>query len=216
MSHVFLIGGGPGSGKSSIAKKLSKEYGIEYWKVDNFVGEHQQEAADRKFPINNYINNLSEDEQQLELLKLTSKQELARQEELFFILIKELRVRTFDYLVLEGNCLLPNLVAQRFEYPYTAVWLLPEPKFQEKIYRKRDWAQELLAGSDDPGLLMKTWLKRDREYNEVVRNQAEIQKFPYLLVDGKKSIDDNYKWAKQKLKVTSILEHEHPSPQLTK
>jgi hypothetical protein len=166
MSHVFLIGGGPGGGKTTIAQRLCNEYGFEYWKADDFVGEHQQEAADRKFPMNNYINNLGKRDQQFELLKLTSKQELARQEELFFILLKELRVRKFDHLVLEGNCLLPNLVLERFEYPYTAIWLLPTDKFQREIYAERDWAKELLGNSDDPKLVRQMWLKRDREYKQ--------------------------------------------------
>lgn len=196
-----MIGGGPGAGKSTVAKSLSKKYGFEYLRTDDFVDEHQQEAAELKYPINNYLSSLPAKEQQLELIKLTSKQEIARQEELFFILLKELRKRKFDKVVLEGNCLLPDLVHERFEYPYNGVWLLPTLEFQRKLYPKRDWAPKLLEQSSDRPLTLKSWIKRDHEFNMVVLGQAKAHKFPYRRVNGQRSIEDTERWVEKHLKI---------------
>lgn len=199
MSHVYLIGGGPGSGKSSIAQHLSKKFGIEYWKGDDFVGEHQQEAAERKFPMNNYVNNLADDEQQLELIKLTAKQELARQEELFYILLKELRIRKFDQLILEGNCLLPNLVMERFEYPHSAIWLVPTPEFQKELYPKRDWVSDLLKQAKDPEQTLQNWINRDEEFNETIISQAKEHALPLKMINGKQPLEAVEAWAEKQL-----------------
>ncbi|HET8708848.1 MAG TPA: hypothetical protein VFL85_01055 [Candidatus Saccharimonadales bacterium] len=210
MSHVYLIGGGPGSGKSSIAQHLSKKFGLEYWKGDDFVGEHQQEAAERKFPVNNYVQSLGDDEQQLELIKLTAKQEWARQEELFYILLKELRLRKFDQLILEGNCLLPNLVMERFEYPHSAIWLVPTRQFQEELYPKRDWVSDLLKQAKDPALTLRSWIARDEEFNETIINQTKAHDLPLKIIDGKEELEQVEAWVEKELGMT------HPHPKLAK
>lgn len=197
MSFVYIIGGGPGAGKSSISEPLSKKYGFEYLRADDFVGEHQQEAAERKYPINNYLNSLKDHEQQLELIKLTSKQEIARQEELFFILLKELRARRIKEVILEGNCLLPRLVQERFEYPHKAVWLIPTLKFQKELYPKREWAEGLLNQSDDPVFTLRNWIKRDHEFNMVILEQAKKYKLPYRRVNGREPVKNTERWVEK-------------------
>lgn len=199
MSFIYIIGGGPGAGKSSVAQTISKRHGFDYLKSDALVGEHQQEAAERKYPVNNYINSLTDKDQQLELIKLSGKQEQARQEELFFILLKELRIRKFDRLVLEGNCLFPDLVTKYFESDFRGVWLLPTLSFQKKIYPQRDWVPGLLKKSDNPDITLKNWLQRDHEYNNTVRRQVRRHGFPLLSIDGRRSLDYTIAWAEQQL-----------------
>jgi adenylate kinase family enzyme len=202
MSKVYIIGGGPGGGKSTIARRLSKRYGIECWRADDFVGEHQQEAADRKYPMNNYLDSLDENEQPLELIKLTDKQELARQEELFFIMLKELRNRKFEQLILEGNCLLPELVMKRFEHPYSAVWLIPTEAYIRGLYPQREWLPKILKKSDDPDFRLEQYIRRDINFNHHVREQAKQHELTYLDVDGSKSVDETYAWVERQLTIS--------------
>lgn len=182
--HIYVLGGGPGAGKSTLADRFSKIYSIPHWRTDDFVGEHQQEAAERKYPVNNYVNGLPPADQQLELIKLSAKQEMARQEELFFILLKELRERTFDRIILEGNCLLPELVTKRFECDFSGIWLIPSLELQQKLYPKRPWVPDLLDQSDKPELVLENWIQRDQEYNETVRKQAETCGLPFIVLDS--------------------------------
>jgi hypothetical protein len=199
MSQIYIIGGGPGAGKSSVAETLSKKYHIPFWKTDNFVGEHQQVAADKKYPVNNYIASVNEDEQPLELIKLSANQELERQKELFFVLLKDLRKKEFDQVIIEGNCLLPDLVTERFEYPYRAVWIVPTEEFQRKTYPKRPWVPELLKQAEKPDLLLETWITRDKQYNDRVVEQAHARQLAYLEIDGHKPLGATIEWADRQL-----------------
>lgn len=202
MRQVYLIGGGPGTGKSTIAQALSKRHGFEVLKADILEGSHRRQAADEKYPVNNYLNNLSDKERPLELIRLSTKQELARHEELFFMLLKELRAMKFDNLIIEGNSLLPDLVRERFEFPCKAVWLLPTLKFQSSQYIKRDWALDLILESEDPTLMLHNWVRRDYSFNQEVIRRLTKLKLPYLLVDGKKDVNHSIDWAEKNLDLT--------------
>lgn len=201
MSKVYIIGGGPGGGKSTIAERLSKKYGLDYWRADDFVGEHQPEAAEKKYPMNNYIESLEEQEQPLELIKLTARQERARQEELFFMMLKELRNRTFDQLILEGNCLMPELVTKRFEYPYAAVWLIPTEECIRELYPKRAWLPELLAKTDDPDFRLEHLIRRDLLFNQMVRNEVREHELAYRDIDSQAALKSAQQWTEESLKI---------------
>lgn len=203
MRRVYIVGGGPAAGKSTIAQALSRKYKFDYLKADDLVGEHQQEAAERKFPVNNYINSLPEDKQQLELIRLSGQQEIARQKELFFILLKELRKRQFSNLILEGNCLFPKLLIKYFEHDYIGVWLVPTYQFQKKIYPERSWVPKLLKQSDDPDLVLKNWLYRDREFNKEVLRQVKEYELSAIRINGKRSISDTQAWVEEKFNLLS-------------
>lgn len=203
MSKLYIIGGGPGAGKTTIAEAISKKYDFEYLKADELVGDHQEEAADKKLPMNNYVNSLSSKEQQIELIKLTARQELTRQTELFHMLHKELVNRKFTHLLIEGNCLLPDLVVQYFRFDWSGVWLVPTKTFQDKIYLERDWAQELIKASGDPAMTLHNWIQRDQEYNETVRLQARDNDLPYMIVDGEKALEETFSWVEGNLKLTT-------------
>lgn len=199
MKHVYLIGDGPASGKSTTADAISKKHGIERLKLDLLEGDHREKAADDAYPVNSYLNSLPEDMRPLELIRLSSKQEIARHEELFYMLLKELRERDFDKLIIEGNLLMPYLVKGHFEFEYSAVWIIPTLKFQSAQYMKREWAIELLQQSDDPTLLLHNWVQRDHMFNETILAQARQAGFPRLVVDGTKPETDTIAWAEKNL-----------------
>jgi len=200
MRTVYLIGGGPGTGKTTIAQKLGERYNLQYFKADAFVNEHQPAAAAQEYPMNSFLETVPEAERPLELIRFTAKQELARQSELFFMFAKELEDHEYDQAIIEGNCLLPELVSTQLDTQvYRSVWLIPTPPFQAQIYPNRDWAKELLAQADDPDLTLQQWLQRDAEYNEAVKSQAKTHNLPFLVVDGKRSIEYTYAWVEQQL-----------------
>src|SRR5690606_22106183 len=129
--------------------------------ADSLEGSQSKDAANRKYPVNSYLNTLEGTTRELELIRLSTKQELARQEELFFMLLKDLRKNKHSDIIIEGNLLIPDLVKSRFELPYRAVYLLPTYKFQSEQYLKRDWAVKLIQQSDDPSLMLHNWIRRD-------------------------------------------------------
>lgn len=199
MKKVYVIGGGPAGGKSSVAEAIGEKFNLEVIKADIYEGSHRKRAAQEKYPVNSYLNTLEEGERELELIRLSAKQERARHEELFFMLLKELRDMDFETLVIEGNSLMPKLVKEYFTFSYKAVWLVPTFKFQSEQYLKRDWAIDLLKKGEDPSLLLHTWIKRDHSFNEEIARQARELGFPLLTVDGTEGVDYSIKWAEKQL-----------------
>lgn len=47
---MLFIGGSPCSGKSTIAERISKEFGAHYFKVDDFLDKFVSMAADKGHP----------------------------------------------------------------------------------------------------------------------------------------------------------------------
>lgn len=47
--RVLFIGGSPCSGKSTIAERISKEYGVYYFKVDDFLDKFIGMAAEKGY-----------------------------------------------------------------------------------------------------------------------------------------------------------------------
>lgn len=199
MKQIFLIGGGAASGKSSVAKKIGNEYGIDVLKADILEGDHRKKAAMQQYPVNSYLNTLPEEVRRLELIRFSAKQERARHEELFFMLLKELRERDFEKLIIEGNSLIPRLIRERFEFPYQAVFLFPTLRFQSEQFLEREWARKLVTQAKDPTLLLHTWAHRDHQLNQELEHEARDQGFPVLTVDGSKGLDHSVKWAKKHL-----------------
>jgi adenylate kinase family enzyme len=37
MNNIYILGGSPCCGKSTIAEKICEKYGIQYYKVDNYL-----------------------------------------------------------------------------------------------------------------------------------------------------------------------------------
>ncbi len=47
MKKVLCIGGSPCAGKSTVADRISKEYGANYYKVDDYIDEFINLAAEK-------------------------------------------------------------------------------------------------------------------------------------------------------------------------
>lgn len=198
MQQLYLIGGGPAAGKSTVSETLAKKYGMTYIKTDLLEGDHRPQAAHEKYPVNNYLNSLSDDERPLELIKLSAKQEAARLEELFFMLLRELEKHEESKIILEGNMLLPHLIKEHLHGNYQAVWLLPTLKFQSQQYLQRDWAVDLIGQSDDPTMLLHTWVKRDHAFNQEVEKEVKQYGFPLLIVDGSNDLKHTTEWVERR------------------
>ena len=60
--RVLFIGGSPCSGKSTVAERISKEYGAYYFKVDDFLDEFTRSAAKKGYPASKNSVTMTPDE----------------------------------------------------------------------------------------------------------------------------------------------------------
>jgi len=47
---ILFIGGSPCSGKSTVAERIEKEFGMKYFRADDYLDDFMNRAAKRKCP----------------------------------------------------------------------------------------------------------------------------------------------------------------------
>ena len=126
-AHVLWIGGGQGSGKSSVAKALSRRFDLQLYNVDRRTWVHEARMPTTEF------GSLSLDERwveatpqrMLEWFVTTSRHR-------FRLVLEDLRELPDSPLaIVEGPQLLPTSVSAVLAAPDRALFLIPEPAEQE-------------------------------------------------------------------------------------
>ena len=126
-AHVLWIGGGQGSGKSSVAKALSRRFDLQLYNVDRRTWVHEARMPTTEF------GSLSLDERwveatpqrMLEWFVTTSRHR-------FRLVLEDLReLPDAPLAIVEGPQLLPTSVSAVLAAPDRALFLIPEPAEQE-------------------------------------------------------------------------------------
>jgi len=60
-------------------------------------------------------------------------------------------------------------------------------------YAQRSWVMHYLEGCSNKKLAFENWMKRDYLFARSVLKDASQLEYPTLIVDGMKSIDENFK-----------------------
>lgn len=93
---------------------------------------------------------------------------------------------------MEGNQLLPALVAPLLRQADRAIWIIPAEQFQLEHYSKRTWIQGILQRTDESEQAFRNWMKRDALFAEKVKQEALRLNLPLMEVDGRTSVQDNF------------------------
>ena len=181
------IGGGPCSGKSSIADIISARLdGLVYHADDDFV-EHGARASQ-----NSRIRQVTE-ASFAELFQrnvdVMLADYLAVSEEEFPMIVEDLPDASSAPLVVEGCALLPALMPAVLTSEDVFVVLAPSEAFQRRMYAARPGVAGMLEGSRDPNVVWESWRRRDAAFSALVREDAVRLGFPIIDVDGTDSIE---------------------------
>ena len=176
---LYMIGGSPCSGKSTIASLLARQYQLLHIKLDDLVEEMMSQA--------------SADSQPICLLRQDrNPEEMADEEwrfyEEIFPYVKSYLIKNQDRpLLVEGAGLLPHLVKE-LECPASSyLCLTPTADFQKKHYKQREWVPYVLEGTTNPEQAFKNWMQRDILFAQMVRKEAVLLGYPSLITDGSQS-----------------------------
>ncbi|KAI7262059.1 hypothetical protein KC345_g9561 [Hortaea werneckii] len=110
----------------------------------------------------------------------------------FSYVLSDLADRGEGPVVVEGNQLLPELVAPLLKQTDKAIWVIPSEPFQREQYSKREWIQGILQATEDPEAAFDNWMKRDAKFAEQVKIEAESRKLTVLEVDGRRTLEQNF------------------------
>jgi len=174
--HVLWIGGPPASGKTTIATRLARRYGLRLYSADTRTWAHRDRALVAGIPA----------ARQWEALTPTERWQQSTPDTMFAMslhrergpmVIDDLRALPVSPLIVaEGSPLPASAVSSGVAARSQAVWLLPTPEFQ---------SSRLAMAETPEGQAMLY-----RRLREAIVDEAREHDVPALPVDGSRNISD--------------------------
>jgi len=189
-SHAYVLGGSPCSGKSTIAERLSSQYDLQYYKVDDHEQAHMSRCRPDRHPVMSNFSKMGWNEIWSRPVSIQVEDEFEFYRERFGMIVDDLR--EFDLgksIVLEGAAYLPELINECGVAPEKVLYLVPTKEFQLHHYSKRPWIEHILADCDDPDQAFDNWMMRDHLFGLEILRQAEVYGLRSIFVDGKTNMD---------------------------
>ncbi|MDF2712944.1 MAG: hypothetical protein K0R62_8596 [Nonomuraea muscovyensis] len=175
LRHVYWIGGGSGSGKSTIARRIADRYGMRVYDTDAVMPDHARRMSVEQAPYLGKFAAMDMDERWV----ARSPREMLDtfhwfHGEGFKLIIDDLLALPADRpVVAEGFRLLPGLVQPLLPEVGHAVWLLPTPQFRQAVFDSRGGpAWGFLAKTGDPQRALRNLLQRDALFTDRLTEQT--------------------------------------------
>lgn len=202
LAHVYWLGGSPCAGKSSITDALVAKYEWQLYHCDEAYEHHMSIITPEQQPIFSKLSILSGDALWMRSPSQQISEEIQLYQEEFPLILTDLLAlpKTAPVLV-EGNALLPHLLAPLLTTSHQALWMVAVPEFQMKHYAQREWAQEIVATCTHPEQAFANWMQRDISFAAYVTQQAQVFGLPFLQVDGSHSLEENIKMVERHFQV---------------
>lgn len=176
LRHVYWIGGGSCSGKSTIARRLAERWDLLFYSTDDVMAEHSRRSTPEECPLLHRFLAMSMDER---WVQRSPEVMLATfhwfQGEGFPLIVEDLlRIPANRRVLVEGFRILPGLIRPILLDSSHAVWLLPSPEFRRATMERRGGARAgFLAQTSDPERALKNLLARDEMFTERVAREVD-------------------------------------------
>jgi 2-phosphoglycerate kinase len=189
-TKVFLIGGAPGAGKSTLGTALAARLGIGSLTIDDLVTAVQAVTTPETHPGLHLMWNTSH----LEYFTYSSidklKGDAIRQHEAAWPFIERV-IRKHALggapIVIDGWHLWPERISQLQLENVWAGWIIIAPSVLEERERKN---VEWLQGSSDPERMFANFMSRSLWFNGLMEEQANEFQMITLSQHGETSVDE--------------------------
>ena len=178
--EIYYIGGSPCSGKSTVAEALSEQYGLAYFKADDYLEDFISHGAEAGLPVCRRIRRMSADKNWLRPPQVQCREEFDFYAEIAPFVAEKLSSLTAPRVIAEGAAFLPCLMKDAAHY----IAITPSREFQLSRYRQRPWVPHVLRECSDKAQAFANWMERDILFAEEVRRQCTQLHLPHLLTDG--------------------------------
>jgi hypothetical protein len=171
VSHTLWIGGGPASGKTTIARRIARRHGLRLYSADTRTWEHRDRAlAAGNMPARRW--EAMTPQERWERSTPAEMLEMSLHRERGAMVLDDLRELPPKPLAIAEGSTLPAASAD----PACAVWLIPTPDFQ----RAQLAARGTTGGTAELYALL----------NEVISREAHDHAVRTLTVDGTQGIEE--------------------------
>jgi hypothetical protein len=191
LDHVRWVGGGSGSGKTTVTRPLAERFGIGFYSTDTTISDHSERLEATGAPLLDRFRRMSMDERWTQLDPVTMYATIPWfHGEGFELIIEDLQKMPTDHPVLvEGFRLLPHLVQPYVSNPSHGVWLVPAAGFRQAAFKQRPQPDAFWMRTTNPDRALSNLLERDRIFSDKIAGDAARNGFEVLYVDGTRTVD---------------------------
>ena len=193
LQHVYWIGGGSGAGKSTIARRIAAELGLQLYATDDVMADHARRSTPGDCPLLHEFMSMDMDER---WVNRSPKDMLEtfhwfRGEGFSMIIEDILRLSREPGVIVDGFRLLPHLVKPLLAVRSHAVWLLPTPEFRQAVADSRGESQWGFIGkTNDPERALRNLLERDATFTHRLYEEAQRLDLNTIEVEPAMTVDE--------------------------
>lgn len=192
-SISYVLGGSPCSGKSTLAERLSQDFRLPDYKVDDHMWRHLEQADPQSQPTMAAYSKLSWDQMWSQPVDQQVEDVFAYYAEQGPLILADLETYVGqEPIVMEGAAFLPALVHAWGVPPSHVLFLVPTKAFQVANYSQREWVKPILDSCADPEQAFSNWMERDHRFGQGIIQQAQSLGYQAITVDGQLDIDSIY------------------------
>lgn len=193
LAGVRWIGGGPGAGKTTIARLLARRYGLGLYVADDALQAYGERLNRPEYPLTQAFIAMEMDERWVN----RSPDEMFRtfhrfQGEGFDLIVDDLRLMSERGagVIAEGLSLIPELVAPLLNTKDQAVWLVPTPEFRARAIEARGGTWSIAGRTSNPDRALANLRARDQLFSRELTRQVAALDLHELVIDGTVGIDE--------------------------
>lgn len=193
LQHVYWIGGASCAGKSTVARRIAAEHGLQLYATDDAMADHARRSTRVDCPLLHEFMAMDMDER---WVNRSPKDMLEtfhwfRGEGFNMIVEDLLHLSRERGVIVEGFRLLPHLVKPLLAERSHAVWLLPTTEFRQAVVDSRGGPQWAFIGkTGDPERALRNLLERDAMFTQRVYEEAQGLGLNSIEVNTRMNVDD--------------------------
>ncbi len=185
MKKIYIIGGSPCSGKSTVAKALSEKYNLFYFKVDDHLDKYTKRGVEEGYKMCSAMAKRTAEEIWMREPEQMSIEEIQYYEEIFHFVLEDLMsIQTDKDIITEGAAFMPRLIKKITSFDKKYMAIIPSPQFQMEHYKKRKWVDFVLKECSDKEKAFSNWMQRDILFAKEVEKECRTYGYKCVLNDG--------------------------------
>lgn len=191
MQNIYIIGGSPCAGKSTVAEILSQKYNLHYFKVDDFLDRFTELGAANGGSICQKQMAWSWEQIWMRDPQLQCLEEFEFYREIFEYVWADLQQHSGKRgVITEGAAYVPQLIKEMGVTHNRYISITPTEEFQIYHFKKREFVPYILKDCSDKEQAFANWMGRDILFAKEVQRQCAEENFYSIVNDGSVTVDE--------------------------